>query len=186
MKISMHEVGGSKVLAGALAGRKTLAKLLDRTGMGTGEPEPTYLDFRGVEVATASFLRESVLEFRDSVRRRRSNIYPIVANANEGVEEELRVLLSSQGGALMLCRLSRSRPSQPRLIGELDPKQRLTLDLVHERGRTDAADLMREKKEEGILQTAWNNRLTVLAQLGLVIEESRGRLKTYRPLFPKE
>ncbi len=70
-------------------------------------------------------------------------------------------------------------------LGELDPKQRLTFDLVHERGETDAGALMRDFGEsEGVKHTtAWNNRLASLAALGLIIEQSQGRSKRYRPLF---
>jgi hypothetical protein len=39
------------------------------------------------------------------------------------------------------------------------------------------------KKEKTTAQTAWNNRLSALATLGLVVELSQGRAKRYRPLF---
>ncbi len=70
-------------------------------------------------------------------------------------------------------------------LGELDPKQRLTFDLVCEHGETDAGALMRSYGEsEGLKHaTAWNNRLASLASRGLVIEQSYGRAKRYRPLF---
>lgn len=70
-------------------------------------------------------------------------------------------------------------------IGELDPKQRLTFDLVRKYGETDAGTLMRAYgEEEGTKHaTAWNNRLSALAALGLVVEVSQGRAKRYRPLF---
>src|SRR5882724_7589659 len=91
------EEGDSPVLAGAINGRKALARLLDRTAREPTAPETVFLDFDGVEVATASFLRESVLAFRDAVRRRRSNLYPAIANANELVAEELQVLVGPHG-----------------------------------------------------------------------------------------
>ena len=76
---------------------------------------------------------------------------------------------------------------EPKLIGDLDPKQQLTFDLVRERGETDAVELMREhgaKEQEPVGSTAWNNRLSSLVALGLVIEEiSSGRTKRYRPLL---
>ena len=87
----------------------------------------------------------------------------------------------------MLCTLDKKgKPHGPRLVGNLDPKQRITFDLVRERGETDAAALMREygKNEKvEVKQTAWNNRLAALAGLGLVIEMSEGRTKRYRPLL---
>jgi len=187
MRILMRELadGDGRVLAGALSGRKVLAKLVEGTGQEPNAPEPVFLDFEGVEVATASFLRESVLAFRDTVRRRRSNFYPVIANPGELVADELAVLVAPHGDVLMLCSLDKNgEPHQPRLAGDLDPKQRVTFDLVRERGETDAAELMREHGEsEGVKQTAWNNRLAALAGLGLVVELSQGRAKRYRPLF---
>jgi hypothetical protein len=86
----------------------------------------------------------------------------------------------------MVCSLDKSgRVHNQRLLGELDPKQRITFELVQKRGETDAGELMRAygEKEKTKVQTAWNNRLASLAGLGLVIELSQGRTKRYRSLF---
>jgi hypothetical protein len=186
MRILMKtQVDGSPdVMAGAINGRNVFAKLLQQAPE-PSTPEPLFLDFSGVEVATASFLRETVLAFRDTVRRRRSNFYPVIANASQLVEEELRVLVESHSDVLMLCVLDQhGKPHRPRILGDLDPKQRFTFDLVQQRGLTDAAQLWREHGiNETVKQTAWNNRLSGLANLGLVVELSEGRAKRYRPLF---
>ncbi len=185
MRIYMSKLGNAEVLAGAVNGRKVFEKLLEHTEKEPALPEPLFLDFAGVNVATASFLRETVLAYRDAVRRRRSNFYPVIANANQVVEEELKILVSTDGDVLMLCLLDENEiPHEPRLLGKLDPKQRLTFDLVQKRGVTDAAELMRDHGEgENIKKTAWNNRLAALAGLGLVVELVEGRTKRYRPLF---
>lgn len=185
MRIHMSQVGGSEVLAGAVNGRKTLTKLLELTEKDPQSPQLIFLDFAGVNVATASFLREAVLAYRDTARRRRSNLYAVVANANDVIEEELKILVTAEGDALMLCLLGKNdQPRAPRLLGKLDPKQRLTFDLVQQQKETSAAELMRAHGEkEGINQNAWNNRLSSLANLGLVVELSEGRTKRYRPLL---
>ena len=135
-----------------LHGRKIQAKLLKLTDKEPALPEPVFLDFAGISVATASFLTETVLDYRDAIRRRHSNFYPVVANANHVVEEELKVLVSSDVDVLMLCLLD-----EKRLLGKLDPKQRLTFDLVQKRHETDAAELMREHRgTKAVKQTAWN------------------------------
>jgi hypothetical protein len=172
MKIDMLAIGGSDVLAGALNGRSALNELLNTSAAEPANPEPVFL--------------ESVLAFRDIVRGRRSKFYPVVANANDTVREELLELLMPRGDVLMLCALDEADAvTMAAPLGELDPKQRLTFDLVHEHGETDAGALMREYgKSEGVKHTtAWNNRLASLASLGLVIETSQGRAKRYRPLF---
>lgn len=185
MRINLSETTGSTILSGALSGRRTLTALLDAVGKEPRTPEPVFLDFTGIKVATASYLRESVLAFRDVIRGRRSNLYPVIANASDEVRDELEELLRPRGDVLMTCVLDqRGRVSQPALIGDLDPKQKVTFDLVRERGETDAGELMRDYGErEGVKQTAWNNRLAALAALGLVVELPQGRAKRYKPLF---
>jgi hypothetical protein len=185
-RIRVSNLASGPVLSGALRGQELLAKLLREVALEPPLPEPLFLDFTGIDLATASFLRESVLAFRDIVRGRRSTIYPVIANANETVHEDLRELVRSRGGVLLTCWLTdEDVVSQPKLIGDLDPKQQLTFDLVRERGETDAMELMRaHSATEPVGSTAWNNRLSSLAALGLVIEEmSSGRTKRYRPLL---
>ena len=188
MRVRMSDLtdGDPRVLAGSTKGRKARAQLLERTGSEPNQPETVFLDFQNVEVTTASYLRESVLSFRDEIRRRRSNYYPVVANPGELIVEELRVLVTARGDALILCSLDEDdKVHRHDLVGELDPKQRFTFDLVQQRGETRAAELMREygESEKTTVQTAWNNRLSTLAKLGLVVELSQGRAKLYRPLF---
>jgi hypothetical protein len=188
MRIVMQGLldGNPEVLAGVINGRNAFTKLIQKTSEEPHAPEALFLDFNGAEVATASFLREAVLAFRDSVRNRRSNFYPVIANANRVIEEELKVLVESKSDVFMLCVLDENgNPHQPRLLGDLDPKQRFTFDLVQQRGVTDARELWHDHRGESkpVRQTAWNNRLAALATLGLVVELSEGRAKRYRPLF---
>jgi hypothetical protein len=186
MRIDLHRLGGGTMLAGALHGRTVLNALLAETASEPFWPEPVFLDFQNVEVATASFLRESVLAFRDHIRGRHSPLYPVIANANNNVRDELLELTRSRGDVLMVCNLlNEEQVERATLLGELNPKQRTTFELVRQRGETDASELMREYGErEGVTQTtAWNNRLSALAALGLIVEISQGRNKRYRPLF---
>lgn len=185
MNLEMQKICGGSILAGSLSGRQALGSLLERVREEPAEPERVLLNFDGVKVATASFLRESVLEFRDVVRRRRSNFYPIVANANESVIEEMSILLAQSKDALMSCSTDDTgAPIRPRLIGDLEPKQRITYDLVRKLGETDAGALLHFRSGgEDVGQTAWNNRLSALTRLGLTIELRNGRIKRYRPLL---
>lgn len=186
MRLDMKQMGGGEVLAGAVNGRQTLGRLLAAAATEPDRPAPVFLDFAHVEVATASFLRESVLAFRDAVRGRRSRLYPVIANPNDAVQDDLAELVGPRGDVLMACVLGATGlVTQVAQIGELDPKQQLTFNLVRKHGETDAAALMRAYGEgEGMKHaTAWNNRLSALTALGLVVEVSQGRAKRYRPLF---
>ena len=183
MRIRLTEIAGQAVLASSRSGRAVLEKLLERVMNGSNESQVLYLDFVGVEVATASFLRESVLEFRDIVRRRWSNFYPVVANANESVVEELSVLVRSTKDVLILCQLDEK--DQPRCsftIGSIDAKQNQTFELVKQMKVASASKLKAEYRKENVSQNAWNNRLAGLCKLGLLIETNDGRSKCYRPL----
>lgn len=181
----MLDLSKSDVLAGALQGRRAFGELLTHIDREPESPEPVYLDFTGVAVATASYLRESVMTFRDTVRRHRAGYFPILANVNDAIEEELSVLIQPQRDVLLLCTLNDDGvPSDPHLIGELEPKQRITFDLVKALGETDARELMRQTDgTESVGQTAWNNRLASLSKLGILMELSHGRAKRYRPLL---
>jgi hypothetical protein len=185
MKIPIASLAGSNVLAKTAFGRAVLRKLLEATEVEPRQPEPAFLDFAEIDAATSSFLRECVLGYRDATRTRRSNLYPVISNADDGVEEELNYLLCGRNEAMLACELSKEdKVAKLHLVGELDPKHRQTFDLVMQLDGTDAVTLMREYGEaEAVTRTAWNNRLAALAGMGLVVESSRGRAKRYLPVL---
>jgi hypothetical protein len=185
-RIDMKEAGNGTILAGALNGRAALARLLALAAADPDAPEPVFLDFREIDVATASYLRETVLAFRDVIRGRDSRYYPVIANPNEPVRDELVELARTRGDVFMTCALAvDGTVSRAGFVGDLEEKQLVTFRLVQERGETDAGELMRAygKREKVRHATAWNNMLSALASLGLVVEMRRGRLKRYRPLL---
>jgi hypothetical protein len=186
MRIDMRALGGSAILSGDNNGTAALSRLIAEVTAEPANPEPVFLDFSGVEVATASYLRASVLAFRDMVRGRRSTLYPVITNINDAVRDEFALLMHERGDVLMACALDPDgNLIEAGLIGDLDPKQRLTFDLVREHGETDAGELMRAYGDRERLRytTAWNNRLAALAGRGLLMEVSQGRAKRYRPIF---
>ena len=75
-------------------------------------------------------------------------------------------------------------PVLPRLLGDLDPKQQITFDLVQKQRITDAAQLVRNYQDidQPVSQNAWNNRLAALSKLGIIVELHSGRTKRYTPL----
>jgi hypothetical protein len=185
MRLKIREMAGFDVCTGAIAGRELLAKMLAATASEPDAPTLVLVDFQGIIVATASFLRESIIAFRDLVRGRRSNFYPVVTNPNGAISEELADILQVKGDALIFCNSENGSAIQDtRVVGRLEPKQRKILDLIFNRGELDATQLQKEFGDaEGVKQTAWNNRLAALSQAGLVMELSEGRSKRYKPLF---
>jgi hypothetical protein len=183
--ISIFELGGGlEVLSGQPRGQLLFGKLI---GVVRPQDEPTaiFLNFKGVDVATSSFLRAGILAFRDHCVRMGLNLFPVLANINNDIADDLKVMLEQRGDAFVVCDMDDDeRVSSIRVVGSLDEKQRLTLEAVIQEGETDAASL-KEKHEdtEKIGTTGWNNRLTSLAEKGLVMEVRRGRGKLYRPIL---
>ena len=169
-------------LAGAADGANALAKLISSLSEISGD-RLILLDFRHIEVATSSFLREAVLGFRDYSRNSRPNLYPLVCNANLKVREELEGLLKLKGDALVLCEVnSRNTITAATVVGKLEEKQRVTLQAVLKARRTDAVTLSRQDRETNLGPTAWNNRLASLSAKGILKESLTGRLKIYEPV----
>ena len=174
---------GRTVLSGAVAGRQLLSALVAATPS-AGTPTPLFLDFNGVEVATASFLRESVIAFRDYARQSSPNIYPAVANLNRAVAEELDFFVRARGDVLWCCDLdSQGKVTAAWLIGDLDPAQRATFKAVVESGAISAPELATRFADARIGPTAWNNRLSALAGKGLLVERREGKSKSFSSLL---
>lgn len=185
MRLPIQPLTGSRsrVLAGSAAGRKLLAALIDATPAGT-TPEKVFLDFDGIEVATVSFLRESVIGYRDFTRASRQNIYPIIANPEPAVLEELEHLVKARNDVLWCCWLDvQDNVVRQQVIGDLDPAQRQTFEKVCELGASTAPQLADHYPDTGIGTTAWNNRLSGLAAKGLLVETRQGKTKMFRPVL---
>lgn len=183
MILDISVLAGGTVLSGAPSGRDLYTKLVAALPLEPAIPQPLFLDFGRVEVATASFLRESVLAFRTFVRGRRSNFYPVIANACADLIDELVELAHPRGDVLMTCTLDDDGDVlRYGHIGKLDPMQQLTFDLITRLGKATVANLMEIEKGK-VKATAWNNRLASLSSLGIICEQSHGRTKTYSSLF---
>lgn len=177
--ISMKKAGGSAVLAGAAAGNAVQLRALEE--LGNKPVDVCCLDFRDVECATASFLREAVFGTREAVRRNGLGAQIIIANVDKTSMEELLLVSRALGSSVVHVALSEgSKLSRPVILGELDEAQRETLALVLQLGEATATELAAEKPD--VKPTAWNNRLTSLVGRGILSEAKRERHKVYRPV----
>ncbi len=174
--------GGQTILSGVHSGRKLFAELVARAAP-PSQDEVVYLDCEGITVATGSFLRESVLAFRDYARSTLPHLYPVVANPSEAVVEELDFLLKHRKDALWICQRDGSgQLDKATIIGELDASHRATFELVAALRSASASDLA-SRGGDSIGPTAWNNRLAYLASRGLLIERRAGKSKTFTPVL---
>ena len=174
------------VLAGSTEGQKILLSILGECKTPPPTPSILVIDFKGVDIATASFLRECVFSLKDLMRAHNSDWYPVLANTCSEIEDELSILTRVRRDAIVLCNYDEDgKVSNRRLFGHLDSMHKRTFDLVAEKGEADAVSLARAYGDEEQLlnPTAWNNRLKTLAERGLLMEFTRGRAKTYRPAW---
>jgi hypothetical protein len=184
MRIEIAKLAGRlSPLAGAALGRNVFGKLAAKCAL-PEQPTICILDFSGVELATASFLRESVVAFRDYTRNAKSKLYPVIANASDDTIDDLYALLADRTDAMVACSLDGGgRLVSWRIIGRLDQKQRETLDLVQEieeSGKVADTALLSELRPDEGVQTLWNNRLAALVSKGLLLEFVDGRAKRFR------
>jgi hypothetical protein len=158
-------------------------KVIDREPK---EPAPLFLDFRNVDTATASYLRESVFALKTYMRTVNSKHYPVVANISDEIWDEMTLVARLKSDVVMSCKLDQgNKVSGTDLIGDLDPKQKMTFDVVRESNQVDANGLMERfgESEKTKGTTAWNNRLAGLVARGIIREFVQGRAKSYRPLL---
>jgi len=112
------------------------------------------------------------------------NVYPVVANLQPAVAEELDFFARARGDVLWSCELGvDDAVASAWLIGELDPAQRSTFDVARELGTISAPELAARFTDQRIGPTAWNNRLSALASKGLLVERKQGKSKSFSPLL---
>jgi hypothetical protein len=184
LRFLVRPLAGDETLGGSENGARLLANMIPRIAASKQSSGPVFLDFDGIRIATASFLRECVLGLRSYCQHNRPGLHVVVANAHPVVVEELHFLLTRLRDALPSCRLdARGAVSEARILGVLDEKQAVTLQAIVELGGADARTLTQKVAKERIGITGWNNRLAALAGKGLVMETRSGRAKIYRPIL---
>ena len=162
-------------LTGVSRGRYLLAKLI----AWTAEQAPTgrlILDFADVGNASASFLREAILAFRDYVRAYQPEVFPVLANLTDEVREEFHMLLKARGEAMPGCRLNTcGEPVAAEVLGFLEPGVSQTLAIIRARRQLALGDMPSEIKP-----TTWSNRIASLIRQGFVVPIPEPKKRVYR------
>lgn len=137
------------------------------------------IDFDGIGAASASFLRESVLAFRDYARGYQPEVFPVVANLNDVIREEFALLLRSRGEAILCCRVDADgRIADAQVLGALDSGLERTLDAIKERGTVSLAEL--RGLPDLAKASTWSNRLASLIRQGFVVPSPDQKRRQYR------
>lgn len=183
--IQVYAIVGDQILGGALQGERLLADILACYKSTSTWTPPLVVDFESISLATASYLRTSVIAFRSIVSAEAPETPFIIANANPEIEDELLLLMERLGDVVMSCRHSGGKLHTPRLLGRLDPMMQVTLrSVLANEGPVDARALAMasgDLKSDGSRFTKWNNRLSYLAAKGILTATQVGRSKFYVP-----
>lgn len=164
-------------LTGVARARQLLAKLITWTAE-TSPKGTLILDFNGVGDASASFLRESILAFRDYARAYQPELFPVLANISDAVREEFNTLLKDRGEAMPGCRLDAAgTPVEPEILGILEPGLSQTLEMIRERGQMTLGDFT---AAAAIKATTWSNRVASLIKQGFVVPSPEPNKRVYR------
>lgn len=182
MNIQIRLLVRSDVLSGALPGRRLFLRLVEEVSGRHESEKICFLDFLDIKVVTSSFLRESVIAFRNYVSSHVADLSVVLANLNDDVREELNFFLTQTSDALWVCSRINGTMTRTEVLGSIDDVQRMTLDLVIAAGKTSAPALAAVQKDL-IGVTGWNNRLASLAARGLVVQHRQGKTKMYSPVL---
>jgi hypothetical protein len=201
MNLLIHKLNPSEVpvhATGATLGQEHLRSLRQRLREEGGEI--VVLDFSGIESATASYMKATIVWLIQSARLSVTDglnhgravgphdpvplaIYPLIAGLSTEVREEIDDLLPAYRlPCLETLKYSNRKILKAALHGPLDDALSDTLRVLTECGSGTASSLHDRFKDRGISTTGWNNRLADLYQLRLAMRRKIGRQWIYEPV----
>lgn len=179
MKVDMAKAFGTQ-LQGRPLGRKHFARLCEL--LSDAPPgEVALLDFTGVDFVTGSWVDAALVPLQRWAADERNDLFPIICNGKEAWLDDL-ALVAEWTHQVYLVADCKEPPGRATLVGSLDTAQRKTLEAILELHEGTGASLERQKSEEGVKATAWNNRLRDLYEKRLLRREKRGREQVYSPV----
>jgi hypothetical protein len=179
MIVRMRQEFGPR-LAGKLPGKRDYARLCELlTEAAPGSV--VFLDFAGVEGVSASWINAALVPLLTWAGDERNDLFPAICNAEKGWLDEL-ALVARYTHTCFLVAEGPIPPHHAALVGPLDPGQRSTLEALVELQAVTGAELERQRPEEAVKATAWNNRLKDLYEKRLLRRERRGREQVYSPV----
>lgn len=179
MAIEMAKVFGTQ-LQGETLGKKHYARIWELLS-DTGQGEVVFLDFKGVDVVTGSWISAMLVPLYRRAAEPEIDLFPVLCNASGDWLDDLTLLAKWTHQCFLVADKCTLPPRKATLIGSLDPGQQTTLDAVLEYGEVTGAELERRSPEK-IRATAWNNRLKDLYEKRLLRRTKRGREQVYAPV----
>jgi hypothetical protein len=175
--VSLQDILNATSLLGIAAGRDATERLLSSVMAPTNTPM-ALLDFQGMELVTASAARESIFKLASHLAEQGTLL--VCVNANEATLDELAFAATALKQPLVVASVNQGDElGAPRVLGQLEPVQTKTLELVGRLGEVDAKTASQEAGDQSAGATGWNNRLSSMASLRLLKERKVGKTKLY-------
>jgi hypothetical protein len=176
-------------LTGAVIGEHHASQVTEMiASAGRSGGEPVVLDFDGIESASASYLKRLLAPFLARPRSlvvapTEDDLVPIVVTNVNGHDliEDLDDFLEGKEMALVAAVAKRGTLQFDRIIGRLDQAASETFRELLILKEATAQALYERHPNRTTNQTAWNNRLAQLVQLGIARRRRVGRFWMYQP-----
>ncbi|MBI3468896.1 MAG: hypothetical protein HY000_38315 [Planctomycetes bacterium] len=181
MTIQMVKQFKTTQLQGETLGKRHYARVCELLSE-VGQGEVVLLDFKGVDVVTGSWISAMIVPLYRRAADPDIDLFPVLCNASADWLDDLALLAKWTHQCYLVADKCTSPPRRATLVGSLDPGQRTTLDAVIELGEVTGAELERQKPNENVRATAWNNRLKDLYEKRLLRRSKRGREQLYSPV----
>jgi hypothetical protein len=170
--VNLRAVTGDPSLAGREKGEAhfpMLASYLE-------PPGPVVLDFSGVQVVTTSYFFAALWPFWTREDADGPSTFPLIANANPDVTEELDFVMKHRRIAAWRGRWNGDTFAPDGHLGVVDDSLSLVIRRAREAGSVTAAEL---SKVDNTNATAWSNRLASFNKQRLLRRRQLGRTQPY-------
>lgn len=164
---------GTSSVAGVAAGKCALSLLFAAC---PGQGDRILLDFRGIDLMTASAFREAIFPLLAWANK--DGRHCVLVNVGEVAKEEALIAAERSGLVLVFASLDNEEVRDVVALGALEEKHAIAFRIVLEVEEADAK-AVKERSGEATVTTVWNNRLVALHKMGLLRERKVGKTKFY-------
>jgi hypothetical protein len=140
------------------------------------------VDFQGMDMVSASAARTALFTDLFVYLNDEHEALPVLMNLNEQSLDEVHFAAQALKLPVVVAQsILAGQPAGVRVFGELDQKQRQTLQVVAQLKDDAHAKAAHEATKDAlnIGATAWNNRMSALAAMRLLQERKVGKTKYY-------
>lgn len=140
------------------------------------------LDFSDVAYVTGSWVNAALVPLYLWAREDEHDLFFVFSGVRDDWLDELQLVAEWNYQCYLVAQSPKEARAKATLVGKLDTAQGRALQAVLEFGQVTGAELERQRPEEDIRATAWNNRLVDLFDKRLVKRIKQGRAQIYSPV----